>query len=193
MTSTRSSLLRRLGASGEDAAWTEFHRRYGDLILRAGMRQGLDVMEADDVRQRVLLVLFRRMPSFRYDRGRGRFRSYLMRVTYRAARRQLRARRAECGLLESDWVDDGAAFSRWWEMEWRMHHVRQALDSVRSSFDPRNLQVFERLLAGESPESIARNLAMKRATVYKVKERILKRVRDRVAEQVAAEGRIDAP
>src|SRR3954469_2676729 len=86
-TSTHPSLLERLRDAGDAAAWREFDRRYGELIVRYARARGLQQADAEDVRQAVLLSLSRSMPRFEYSPARGRFRHYLGRVVRNAVSR----------------------------------------------------------------------------------------------------------
>lgn len=81
---TSLSLLSALGDDDrQDQAWSEFMRRYGPRIEGWCKRWGLQDADASDVTQNVMLQLSRQMKSFRYD-PRGRFRSWLKTVAWRA-------------------------------------------------------------------------------------------------------------
>jgi DNA-directed RNA polymerase specialized sigma24 family protein len=62
-----------------------------------------------------------------------------------------------------------------------------AMSNVRRTAEPKSIEVFERLLAGESPDEVATSLGMKRDAVHKVKQRMRNRLRDLVAEQILDE------
>jgi RNA polymerase sigma-70 factor (ECF subfamily) len=74
--STRVSLLERLGDPADQDAWREFDRRYRPQILGWCRHWGLQDADAEDVSQRVLERLMRRMRAFVYRPG-GRFRAWL--------------------------------------------------------------------------------------------------------------------
>jgi len=75
--STHPSLLARVRDPADRAAWRQFEARYGPLILGFCRSVGLQLADAEDVRQEVMLSLSRAMPAFTYSRQAGRFRSYL--------------------------------------------------------------------------------------------------------------------
>jgi RNA polymerase sigma-70 factor (ECF subfamily) len=189
---TQPSLLERLRDSDDQDAWSEFDRRYGELIVRYCRRRGLSLSDAEDVRQIVLLSLARALPGFRYSRERGRFRGYLGRAVRNAILRyNTRPHRTlERLLLDEDTFPDVPAeddSDEIWEQEWVHHHLRRAIEQVRRHHDPRSLEIFNRLLAGETPNDIAASTGMTTAAVHKIKQRIRDRLRAQIATQLEEE------
>jgi RNA polymerase sigma-70 factor (ECF subfamily) len=200
---TQPTLLARLRDHADHAAWREFEERYRDLIQRYCRRRGLQQSDAEDVRQMVLLNLARQLKSFEYRPDRGRFRSYLGQVTRNAIHRYFRRPRLDPPGLETDVVADMAAgnvpgqgpggggsdeeLDQVWEHEWMLHHYRIALASVRTSAEPRSVEVFEHLLAGETPDEVAARFEMSKDAVHKIKQRMRNRLKELVARQVQDE------
>src|SRR5262249_5091882 len=96
----RPSLLDRRRDPADAAGWGEFDRMYGELIVRYCRGRGLQLADAEDVRQIVLWNLSKAMPGFRYSRERGRFRDYLGRAVRNAIWRRRPGR--VTGALEID-------------------------------------------------------------------------------------------
>jgi RNA polymerase sigma factor (sigma-70 family) len=190
---TRATLLERLRDGEDPAAWVEFDRLYGDLILRYCRRRGLQLPDAEDVRQIVLLGLARTLPRFTYRRERGRFRGYLGRTVrnaiFRYNTRPNRSLEQLVPLGDDDSLqlpaEDGA--DEVWEREWVLHHLRTALARIRGSHDAASLEIFDRLLAGESPRDIAAARGITPDAVYKVKQRVRDRLREQIARQIEEE------
>ena len=79
-----------------------------------------------------------------------------------------------------------------WEREWVRHHLRVAMQTIRSTYAPQSVEVFDRLLAGRSTRDVAREMEMSEEAVHKVKQRIRNRLQTLVATQLAEEdGSID--
>src|SRR5215510_11101248 len=78
---TRQSLLSRLKDCEDQEGWREFFDTYWRLIYKVARERGLDDSQAQDVVQTTFIYLTRRMPKFRYDRTRGSFKAWLLRVT----------------------------------------------------------------------------------------------------------------
>ncbi|MCA9729460.1 MAG: sigma-70 family RNA polymerase sigma factor [Candidatus Eisenbacteria bacterium] len=189
---TRGSLLVRLRDPADQAAWFEFHERYGELIVRYAQRLGLARPDAEDVRQIVLLSLARVMPGFEYSPERGRFRSYLGKVVHRAvdrSRRRPKVPPEELVLRGEDWLHGSvdAGCDPTWEEEWRRHHLRLALSHVRRTFDRRSVQAFQAVLAGRSVPEIAVELGTTEAAVYKAKQRVRDALKAQIARQLEDE------
>src|SRR5690606_13769623 len=152
---TRASLLSRLREPSDDAAWREFDGTYRELIVRYCRSRHLQAADAEDVRQIVMLNLTRTLPSFAYDPARGRFRHYLCR-TIRNAIFQFYARPSQRGEALSHVepsllaTDDAAEQDEIWQREWMDHHYRLAMKTIRATFEPRSVEVFDRLLKESS-------------------------------------------
>src|SRR4051812_37528518 len=87
-----SLLVRLQQARADEAAWSEFVRRYGARIHGWCRRWGLQEVDAQDVSQNVLLKLVRAMQAFRYDPSQ-RFRGWLKTVAHHAWQDLARGRR----------------------------------------------------------------------------------------------------
>ena len=190
---TSPSLLSRVRDSGDAAAWREFDARYGDLIVRFCCRSGVQHPDAEDIRQVVMVKLAKALRSFHYRRERGRFRTYLGRVVRNeVARHFSRPNRSkpevDMGVVEAPRC---ALTDEQWEREWIHHHLRVAMRPIRQAFDPRSVEVFERLLGGDTVEGIAEYFGMTTQAVHKVKQRIRARLRQIVAAQIRDEDEPD--
>lgn len=173
-------------------AWREFDARYGDLILRYCRSRGLQHSDAEDVRQIVMMNLARALPGFEYSPQRGRFRSYLGRVVrnaviHFASRPNGQTRALDSGVLATTPAPDSTTDDAQWDVEWVRHHYRLAMQTVRATFEPRSVEAFDRLLAGESVAQVAGEFSMTDQAVHKVKQRIRERLRELIAEQIRQE------
>lgn len=188
---TRPTLIGRLGDPGDAAAWYEFDRQYRDLIVRFCRSRGLNSADAEDAHQLTLLKLSRAMPGFAYDPERGRFRSYLYRAVRSAvsdtrARPNPAPRSVDAEQTPEPAADDpGAELA--WEREWRDHHLRMAMSTVRKSFDPQSVTMFDRLLAGDSVASVAAEFRTTEQAVHKVKQRVRDRLKLLIEQQIREE------
>ena len=188
---TRPTLIGRLGDPGDAAAWCEFEKQYRDLVVRFCRSRGLSSADAEDAHQLTLLKLVRVMPGFVYDPARGRFRSYLYRAV-KSAIADTRARpiasvRSVATENGSEPAAEDPAAELAWEREWRDHHLRMAMATVRETFDPRSVEMFDRLLAGEPIASIAVGFGTTAQAVHKVKQRVRDRLKELVEKQIREE------
>jgi RNA polymerase sigma-70 factor (ECF subfamily) len=189
---THPSLLARVRDPADAAAWREFEARYRDLVRRYCRRRGLQTADAEDVGQVVMLALARALQHFTFDPARGRFRDYLGRVVNNAIQRHLSRPKQAHTLLDTSVLDllatpQNETRDEQWEGEWIEHHLRLAMRTVRSEFTPASLEVFELLLSGNSVEVVAEKSGTTPEAVYKIKQRVRERLRERTEAQIRDE------
>jgi RNA polymerase sigma factor (sigma-70 family) len=190
---TQPSLLIRVRDAEDHASWREFDAKYRDLILSYCRARGVQPSDADDVRQMVMVNLARTLRTFEYQPEKGKFRHYLGRAVRNSINQFFTRERSPHAGLDSAIlaaVPGENADDEVWEQEWVQHHFRLAMRTVRDTFDPRSVTIFERLLAGESVEAVAADTQHTEQSVYKIKQRVRDRLRELIEAQVADE---DAP
>ena len=69
--STRSSVLRAVANTENEAAWQRFFDLYAGFIFSLARSKGLKPEDADDIVQIVFTDLARNLPTFQYDRLKG--------------------------------------------------------------------------------------------------------------------------
>lgn len=189
---TQPSLLSRVRDPSNEAAWREFDAQYRELILRYCRARGLQTADAEDVRQISMTNLAKSLRSFKYHPGRGRFRAYLGQVVRSAISRHFgrpesRARALDSGVLAMVEVKDSSGPDEIWEQEWVRHHYRLAMETVRTTFDARSVDIFDRLLAGDAVAKVADHYEITTQAVHKVKQRIRDRLKELIAIQIEQE------
>ena len=88
--------------------------------------------------------------------------------------------------------EDDAQMSALWEREWISHHYRLSMETVRKTFDPSSVEVFERVMSGMSVEEAARAFGMTTEGVYKIRQRVRARMEELIAQQIREEDAVDA-
>ena len=186
--STHLTFLLRLRDRADKLSWHEFHGRYGQLLYRYARTRGASDADAEDIVQEVEMYLFKALDGFEYDARKGRFRAYLRSaVVHAMARRASKQARQPAGLdpqtfdhLSSQQDVDSDAR---WEREWQLHRLRWAMRCVAEDFEPATLKAFEmHVLAGRPVAETAEELGLSKASVYQAKSRILKCLKERLAE-----------
>ncbi|MCG3128981.1 MAG: hypothetical protein CHACPFDD_03877 [Phycisphaerae bacterium] len=190
---THVSLLSRLRDTSNHRAWSEFQHRYQELLGRYCRRRGLQAADAEDVVQTVFMNLSKSLPQFVYDPNRGRFRDYLYRCTKNALAEWSRRRNLRPEALDTSAVAaaDDPADTTLWRDEWVAHHYRLAFERIRTDFDARNVEIFERNLNGESIAELARAYQVNEDAIYATRRRIRTRLQELIAAQVQEEDQID--
>ena len=190
MVETRTTLLMRVRDPADAESWRVFFALYEPLLLSYVRRRGLAEHDACDVVQEVFANLVRVLPGFELERERGRFRTWLWRVTHNAvvdwSRRRGRRARAEEEARKETPVAQGPEETEL-ESEWLAAHRRRvlefALQQVRSQSQERTWQCFElHILQGRSSGDVAAELGLTANSVYVNASRVLAKVRQQCAE-----------
>ena len=187
---TRSSLLLRVRDGGDTLAWGEFVELYTPLVYQYARRHGLQDADAADLTQEVLRTCSQYLGRFDYDRDRGTFRGWLYTVVRtRLSNLVASQKRHPKGQGGTDFIqvleqqaEPGSDADRWND-DYEMRLVEWAQDRIRCEFRERAWQAYLRTaIGGESPKSVARSLGMSVGAVYVSKARVLKRLKERIAE-----------
>jgi RNA polymerase sigma factor (sigma-70 family) len=195
---TNISLIARVRDRTDVESWREFYQFYHPLLTRYLRRLGLKEDRANDVIQDIFVRLLQALPKFELDGKRGRFRSYLWKLTYSGLvdeARRVKSRR----LAEEEWVkrfliadeaESRKVYRELNEINYR-EIVDRALPRVRSVTSPQAWTCFEQRLLFDRPGSaIAAELGISDKAVFVYASRVLKAVRAQctaIAEELGDE------
>ncbi len=190
-TKTGTLLLIELQRGGRSGAWDELVRRYQPLIMAVAMRSGLQREDAADVAQQTLLEVFTGYTAGRYDRSKGRLRTWILTIVRHRTLDALRARGARprqagdatVGAIPSD--DD---MEHAWDVQQRRQVGEEAIKQLRESerFDRVTLEVFELLVVrAMEPASAARECGLSMEQMYSAKSRVLRALKPILEELTA--------
>lgn len=187
-TTTSTVLLQQLHDPANETVWREFDARYRPILTGFAQRLGLQPDDAADVAQETLVQFVRDYRAGRYDRDRGRLRSWIIRICQTRAidAQRARARRREWR-GESAMIDmhDDATLTEIWEQQTRQTIFEKALEFLRddTKTSDRTIRAFDMVSVEHVPaEAVAAELGMTIAEVYRIKHRVIKRLRAIVAE-----------
>ena len=83
MVSSASVIFPKVKNVNDDEAWDRFYRLYAPLICGIAHQCSLSSAMVDEVLQETMIQLSQYLQRFDYDRGKGRFRTFLYRVVMR--------------------------------------------------------------------------------------------------------------
>ncbi len=184
---TNSVLLAGLADPGNHAIWNEFDARYRPVIIAFAARLGFQPADADELAQAALVRFAEEYRAGRYDRERGRLRSWIFGIARNCAsevrrdRARFDAMRGESALGE---MAGDADLERFFAEEWQRALLRQAFAELRSSTktDEPTIRVLELLALEERPVAeVAAELGMTKGAVYTAKHRALASLREILA------------
>ena len=180
---TRRSLLTRLKDWGDRAGWREFFDTYWQLIYSVAKRSGMREEDAHELVQDVMVSVANEMPDFRYDRAKGSFRGFLMRIVHRRIadfwRRGVEDRKMTVAIEDQVNFTEPVTedFEKNWDAEWKKQLLEVALRRVRGKVKLRHYMIFEMSVLREASISeIKKTLGVGLAMIYVTKHRVQKLV-----------------
>lgn len=178
---TSETLLRELAAHPDSSRAEEFARLYEPVLRRYvaqshAFHQPLQPADCDDLVQETFLAVYAALPSFRYDRSRGRFRGYLRRCVRNAVlrfQRRPQVASAHCpeDIPQSVPDDTGELLTQIWTLALArvFRHV---------AFEPNTKAIFRRAVLENAPvDEVVREFEVKPGTIRQVRKRVLDAVR----------------
>lgn len=193
---TRKSLLVRMQGPHDEEAWSEFVAIYRPVVYRLGRKRRLQDADAEDLAQRVMLVVRRAIGNWDPDPSKGRFRSWLARIAHNATVNVLTRRPPDAGvggtailgLLEEQPEADHVVQENL-EGEYRRSVFRWAAQRIRLEFHEGTWDAFWlTTVDGMSVEQAGRALSKNVGAIYAARSRVMRRLRDEI-EQSGLVGR----
>jgi RNA polymerase sigma-70 factor, ECF subfamily len=187
MLETRITLLGRVRNLGDGRSWHDFHAIYHPLIFGYLRGWGIKEHDANDLTQEVFLRLIAILPSFELDRGSGRFRSYLWKMTYNALVAKTRWKKVRDG-AEEEWrrrfcQAESRRLAGIIDPEPRRPVLEVVLPRARANASPTAWKCFEgRVVHGRPVAEIAAELGIAANTVSARSSEVMRDVRRLCAE-----------
>lgn len=192
---TRSSVLKAVADTANEAAWQRLFDLYAGFIFSIARSKGLRNEDADDIVQVVFADLARKLPTFRYDRAKGRFRSYLTGLVYWRIMDRLRSGKRDADFKAAFQEEAKAAASSadeaFAEQEWRVAALEEALRRIKSGVRPEHYAAFvASSVEGQDTDTVLRLYGLSRDNLYQIRKRLTVKLREAVA---AVLEEMDAP
>ena len=143
---TRSSVIRAVANTENEAAWQRFFDLYAGFVFSIARSKGLNDTDADDIVQMVFSDLARNLPSFKYDREKGRFRSYLAALVKWRVIDRLKAVRRDAD-LKADFMEEAKSAATtededFEEREWQSAAMEETLRRIKPEVRPEHYAAF---------------------------------------------------
>lgn len=190
---TRSSVLKAVAESENAAAWNRLFDLYAGFIFSIARHKGIKPEDADDIVQVVFADLARNLPTFKYDREKGRFRSYLTGLVNWRIIDRLKASKRDAELKAGFWEAAKAAggddeFS---EREWQAAAMEEALRRMKPSVSPEHYAAFvASAVEGQDTDIVTKLYGISRDSLYQIRKRLTVKLREKLAEVL---DEMDAP
>lgn len=190
--SVSSTLLEQLRLRKSDA-WERFVRIYGPVIYSWCRRRGLNADDSSDVLQDALTAVMLHLSDFHRSSPNDSFKAWLAKITQNKVRDCFRrkqgkavARGGTTAQLDLAEIPQPVEFIE--ENSQLGGHTtallsQRALESIRVEFEPRTWNAFWRTtIEDQLPVHVAEDLQMSVPAVYVAKSRILRRLRQVLAD-----------
>ena len=196
---TSTDLLRQARANSQ-TAWQQLVTRYSRRIYRWCRRAGLQPPDAADVTQEVLHAVARKLGDFHRDRPGDTFRGWLRRITNNKVNDYYRkqnktADKAPGGVNQVEFLAAAQEPSGTWNTSllasdvsivssFKNQHIQKVIKNVRANISQRDWKLFWRIAVdGQSAADAARELGITANAARLVKMRVLKRLKNGLADQ----------
>jgi RNA polymerase sigma-70 factor (ECF subfamily) len=185
--STRSSVLKAVADTGNEAAWRRLFDLYAGFVFSIARSKGLNDADADDIVQAVFADLARNLPSFKYDREKGRFRAYLSALTRWRINDRLRSGKRDVELKASFMEDAKALMSAadedFEEREWQSAALEEALRRIKPDVQSAHYAAFvASAVEGQDTETVARLHGISIDNLYQIRKRLTAKLREAVKQ-----------
>ena len=193
--STRSSVLRAVANTENEAAWQRFFDLYAGFVFSIARSKGLNDTDADDIVQMVFADLARNLPSFKYDQEKGRFRPYLAALVKWRVIDRLKAVRRDAD-LKADFMEEAKSAATtedkdFEEREWQSAAMEETLRRIKPEVRPEHYAAFvASAVEGQDTDVVTKLYGISRDSLYQIRKRLTVKLREKLAE-VRAE--MDAP
>ena len=187
--STRSSVLRAVANTENEVAWQRFFDLYAGFVFSIARSKGLNDTDADDIVQIVFTDLARNLPTFQYNRAKGKFRSYLAGLVHWRVIDRLKAVRRDAD-LKADFMEEAKAIGpgddEFADREWQAVAMDNALRRIKPSVRPEHYAAFvASTVEGQDTETVMKLYNLSRDNLYQIRKRLSERLRKVMSEVLA--------
>ena len=186
---TRSSVLKAVADTGNESAWARLFDLYAGFVFSIARSKGLRGEDADDVVQVVFADLARMMPTFKYDRAKGKFRSYLMGLVHWRVKDKLRLVQRDNDQMKV-YLDEVAnmppADRDFAEREWQAAALEEALRRIKPDVRTEHYAAFvASAVEGQDTETVMRLYNLSRDNLSQIRTRLTAKLQEMVPEVLA--------
>lgn len=186
---TRKTLLLRIKDQHNDDAWFEFSQVYNRYLYAIIRRMNINTDDADDIVQRIMLKLWKKLPEMTYDEQKS-FRTYLRVVTKNEVLQFIDQRKRQMNRDQHtyDDGDDYLSAIRLPEIEeiakneWEIYLTNRAFDNLTEDYSEEAIEAFKMCLEGKEVSEVANTFNLAEKAVYNLRFRM----KERFGKEIAA-------
>ncbi len=183
---TRDTLLGRLVDIYDEESWHEFVQYYRKFIYLLIIRLNVNHHDAEELTQEILLKLWKKLPDFKYNQEKGRFRSWLCRITDNQVKNFFRSKSRKKENFSSDDfqatnISTLPEINKLAEEEWEKYITVMAWENIKVHFSDSVCEAFLMLRRGHSRSEVAQKLGLAETSVSTYKTRIIERMKSEIS------------
>ena len=181
---TRESLLFRASDPDDHDAFEEFVYYYKNFISMVFSKLGVPASQSGDLRQDLLLKLWKDIAKFDSKREKSNFRGWLSVVIRHEVYRFFKKNKRENDALASMPLasTNESEVDSLIEEEWKAYVTSLAVEKIKAHFDGNAMEIFYMTLEGKAAAAIAGELSMSENSVYVVRSRVKARFQSEVRQ-----------
>lgn len=188
---------------GDHQAWVHFYAIYWKWLVGLARGMGVSREDAEDLAQKTLIAVSRKIPQFIYEPARGRFSAWLMVVLKnnvinfweQGCRDPLRLR-VDQDPTDPDPVDNSAGLGNHVITQAMADHFEQVMEEslreLQAQVSEPHWQIFDHVNLKECrAEAIAAQCGLKPGSVYCIVSRMLRQLKTIIDRKLREAGRVD--
>ncbi|MCM8537521.1 MAG: sigma-70 family RNA polymerase sigma factor [Lentisphaeraceae bacterium] len=181
---TRKSLLLRASNPDDHEAFEEFVYYYKNFINMVFTKLGVSESQSGDLRQDLLLKLWKDIGKFDADRKNSNFRGWLSVVIRHEVYHFYKKNKRENEALENLPLESKSEseVDKLIEEEWKAYVTSLAVQKIKSHFDGNAMEIFKMTMVGKNATDIAEKLSMTENSVYVIRSRVKSRFQSEVRQ-----------
>ena len=181
---TKQTLIKRVKEAPPDdkAVWEEFNSFYESFIVMLLRKWNCVPEEREDLKQEILLKIWKGIPKYEYREGQAKFRTWLGTLIKNTMLSYMDKRnRREPNKLELNEIvylpDDKSSLEQVIEEEWSAHIMSMAIENVKEHFSGQAIEVFQMSLDGKTIAEISKALGIVETSAYTLRSRFKARLK----------------
>lgn len=186
MEPTRQTLIQKICNQYDDEAWEDFVSLYKSYIYIVIRKMNIPHDQVADLLQDILLKLWNRLPEFKYEPKKSKFRTWLNRITKNHVLNFIRnesnrQNKHDQAGLNMPKVSENE-IDKIMTSEWQNFIANKAMEHVKKAFSGKAIEVFERSLKGEDISQISLVLEIEESSVYKLRSRVKETLKQEIMQ-----------
>ena len=184
---TRQTLLERARSGDDDSAWEEFVGYYDGFINVIMIKMGVREADRADLKQDILLNIWRDLKKMERGKNNARFRAWLGTVIrnktntyFQGLNRRLK--REDTHAVKEDLY--GGDLEKFIEDEWASHMINLVMEHMKQFFSGNAIDVFLMTLDNKPIDEISDKLDMTKESIYVLRNRVKHRFQKEMQELV---------